>query len=641
MRGRGTRGGTQVSGSVQLATILLTDLVGSTKLASEIGPARTDELRDEFFGLMREAATATGGREFKNSGDGMWVAFASASAAVGCSVLIHQLVERRYRHAEHRLHVRIGLGAGETTFQDDDYHGMPSVEAARLCDKASADGTLVTAAVRLLAGRTNGVEFEPAGVLELKGIPAPVEAFAVPWCPLEPESVAPDEVSRAPLPSILRSVPAVAYVGRSAELMLIGKARAAAQGGARQLVLVSGEPGIGKTRLASYSAHESYAEGFVVAWGACSEELSAPYEPWIQTCTHLVEHAREDLLAGYAGQHGGELTRLAPNLPARLPGIAAARASDPETERLFLFDAVAAFIGHLAADGPVCLVLDDFQWADAQSVALLKHVVRTVDRGALLLIVTYRDSDLTRGHPLTGVLADLRRVDHVHRLALSGLGAVEVAEVMNAVTGGQFGAGDEGLAAEIAAETNGNPFFVGEIVRHLWDSGTLSEMSHAGDAGPSARPELPESVRDVVDRRIDRLGDQSREVLTAAAVIGRSFDVDLLSRVAGVSPGQLLDVLEAAVSAFVLAESADEVGRFGFAHGLISQALYERLGTTRRAWMHHRVATSLEELRGDDPAAQAEAVAHHCRAGRWEMEEMAPAQARESFARAHSIAAAS
>jgi class 3 adenylate cyclase len=629
-----------VPGSVELATILLTDLVGSTKLASQIGPSRADELRDEFFGLMREAAAAKGGHEFKNSGDGMWVAFTSASAAVGCSVLIHQLVERRYRHAEHRLHVRIGLGAGETTFQDDDYHGMPSVEAARLCDKASSDGTLVTSAVRLLAGRADGVEFVPAGVLELKGIPDPVEAFAVPWRPLEPESVAPDEMSQAPLPSALRSVPAVAYVGRAAERALIEKARAAAQGGARQLVLVSGEPGIGKTRLASFSAHESYAEGFVVAWGACSEELSAPYEPWIQTCAHLVEHAREDLLASYAGQHGGELTRLAPNLTGRLPGIAAPRASDPETERLFLFDAVAAFLGHLATEGPVCIVLDDFQWADAQSVALLKHVVRTVERGALLMIVTYRDSDLTRGHPLTGVLADLRRVSNVHRLALSGLGPAEVAEVMNAVTGGRVGAQDAALAAEIAAETNGNPFFVSEIVRHLWDSGTLSDVSRPDGTDRPVGPELPESVRDVVDRRIDRLGDQSREVLTAAAVIGRSFDVDLLSRVAEVSPGQLLDVLEAAVSAFVLAESADEVGRFSFAHGLISQALYERLGTTRRAWMHHRVAASLEELRGDDPAARADAIAHHCKAGRWEMEEQAPAQARESFARAHSIAAA-
>ena len=177
----------RVDGSVELGTIWLVDLVGSTRLATSVGPVRADELRDEYFALLREAIDACGGREFKNTGDGLMVAFASASAAVGCAVLCQQLFERRYRGREHQLHVRIGLGTGESTVKDGDYFGMPAIEAARLCDKAPADGILVSPLTRTLAGRVEGARFESVGQLELKGIPEPMEAFSVLWEPMDPE----------------------------------------------------------------------------------------------------------------------------------------------------------------------------------------------------------------------------------------------------------------------------------------------------------------------------------------------------------------------------------------------------------------------------------------------------------------------
>jgi Adenylate and Guanylate cyclase catalytic domain len=220
--------------------------VGSTRLATAVGPVRWDEMREQFFGLLGEVIDASGGREFKNTGDGLMVAFASASAAVGCAVLTQQVFERRYRGAEQRLRVRIGLGTGESTVKDGDYFGMPAAEAARLCDKAPADGILVSPATRLLAGRVDGARFESFGELELKGIPEPMEAFAVVWEPLADESGI--DVGAWPLPASLRSVPRVAYVGRMVERGLLERSRAQARAGARQAVLVSGEPGIGKTR---------------------------------------------------------------------------------------------------------------------------------------------------------------------------------------------------------------------------------------------------------------------------------------------------------------------------------------------------------------------------------------------------------
>ena len=184
----------------------------------------------------------------------------------GCAVLTQQLFERRYRGAEQQLHVRIGLGTGESTIKDGDYFGMPSIEAARLCDQAPADGILISPATKMLAGRVDGARFESFGELELKGIAEPVEAFRVMWEPLDPE-LARLDVGRWPLPEALRGVPRVAYVGRAAERAMLDQARGSARSGARQFVLLSGEPGIGKTRLAAYAARGANADGFGVCWG--------------------------------------------------------------------------------------------------------------------------------------------------------------------------------------------------------------------------------------------------------------------------------------------------------------------------------------------------------------------------------------
>lgn len=636
-----------MSESIELATILTTDLVSSTRLATSVGPVRADELRDEHFALIRGAIQSSGGREVKNTGDGLVVAFGSASAAVGCAVLMQQMFERRYRRAEQPLHIRIGIGAGESTVQDGDYFGMPSIEAARLCGNAPTDGIMVSATVRMLAARA-GVVFESAGELELKGFPEPVEAFLVSWAPLAEEgsSVA----GGWPLPAVLRAEPRFAYVGREAERGLLERARAGARSDRRQVVLLSGEPGIGKTRLAAYAAHGAHADGFSVCWGACSEDVAAPYEPWIEVCTQLVEHAPAELLATFVERHGGEISRIARNLPRRIPAVPGPQSSDPETERYLLFSAVAALLETVSGSVPLFVTLDDFHWADGQSVALLRHVARTVETSALVVAVTYRDSDLGKDHPLIALLADLRRLEGVERIALDGLDAAEVSEVVALAAGHELDQVGLELAGEIATETGGNPFFVGEVLTSLAESGRLLYDKQTGrwTVDRSAPLGLPESVRDVVGRRVERLGDEAREVLTVGAVIGRSFELELLARLVEVSESRLLDHLESAVASALLVESTEYVGRFQFSHGLINQTLYETLGPTRRARMHHRVALALEELCGPDPGERVGELALHwrlataavdprraasysSRAGQRALENLAPAEAVRRF----------
>jgi hypothetical protein len=357
------------------------------------------------------------------------------------------------------------------------------------------------------------------------------------------------------------------------------------------------------------------------------------------------------VLGRHVERHRGELARLARNLDGRVSDLPEPQSSDPETERYLLFNAVAGLLGEVAEAVPLCVVLDDLHWADAQSLGLLKHLLRSTEQGALQVIVTYRDSDLGKDHPLTAVLADLRSLGGVQRIALHGLGADEVAEIMSAVAGHELEADGIDLAVKIAAETDGNPFFVGEILLGLSESGALvfDEASARWSIDTAAEIALPESVREVIERRVERLGGESLEVLRLAAVIGREFDLELLSAVAETDETHLLDHLEAAVAASVLDESSDRVGRFRFAHALINQTLYEGLGATRRARMHARVAQALEHLYGEDPGEHLSELALHwrlaavsvdkskaadyaLRAGQRALDSLAPAEAVKLFA---------
>jgi len=459
-----------------------------------------------------------------------------------------------------------------------------------------------------------------------------------------------DDGAPIPLPPRLQELPATRFVGRVPEREHLGQLAREASQGNRRLVLVSGEPGIGKTRLASYAAHLAHSEGAAVLWGACSEELAVPYEPWIQICRHVVEHAPQELLERHLESHGGELSRLVRQLSQRIPDLPAPQSSDPETERYLLFNAVAGLLEAVAETVTLCVMLDDLHWADAQSLALLKHVLR-IEQGSLQLIATFRDSELGKDHPLTAVLADLRRLEGVQRIALHGLGVDEVAEIMTAAAGHELEADAVELAAQIAAETDGNPFFVGEILRGLSESGALTfdEGAQRWSIDGSAGIALPESVREVIERRVERLGEETLEALRLAAVIGREFDLRLLCAALGVEEVGLLDRVEAAVAASVLSESSEQIGRFRFAHTLINRTLYEGISTTRRARTHQRVAEALEELYGADPGDhlgelalhwrlaavavdRAKAADYARRAGQRALENLAPAEAVQYFA---------
>ena len=335
-------------------------------------------------------------------------------------------------------------------------------------------------------------------------------------------------------------------------------------------------------------------------------------------------------------------------LPRRLPGAPEPESSDPETERFLLFSAVSGALVELAASMPVCLVLDDLHWADAQSVALLKHVV-VLRR----LVRAPGDRRFPRLGPRQGSSAErgAGRICGASRASSGsrskGFGATEVSEVMAAAAGHELDADGLVLAEEIASETDGNPFFVGEVLRSLVESGRLlyDSATERWSVDRSEPLGLPESVRDVIGRRVERLGDEAREVLTLAAVIGRSFELALLARLAETTESELLDRLEAAVTASLLDESTERLGRFRFVHALINQTLYDGLGADPP--LEH-APPRRARARGAEPDERVAELALHWRlaatdnaeggactrrvAGRLALDSLAPAEAAKLFA---------
>ena len=361
--------------------ILFTDIVGSTELSQSLSPLAADEVRRTHFSILRQAIAETGGAEVKNLGDGMMAVFPSASAALDCGVAMQQGVDRDNRGREHTVGLRVGLSGGEVSREDDDYFGDPVVEAARLCAQCESGQVLAADVVRAMAGRRSRHECRSLGELELKGLPDPVETVEVIW-----ESLGEvDTGATIPLPGRLAVRPGVGVVGRESEMQtMTDAAKRVAEGKGREVLLISGEAGLGKTTLVAEVARAAFDAGAVVLFGHCEENLATPYQLFAEALRHYVTHAPEDQLLAHVKEHGSELSRLVPALASRIPDLPPSKATDTDTERYLLFAAVVGLLSKVSQDQPVVVVLDDLQWADRGSLLLLRHLTAAeqADAGA-------------------------------------------------------------------------------------------------------------------------------------------------------------------------------------------------------------------------------------------------------------------
>jgi class 3 adenylate cyclase/tetratricopeptide (TPR) repeat protein len=582
----------------QTVTVLFTDLVGSTELSSRLGPGAADALRQAHFGLLRGAIQVAGGTEVKNLGDGLMVAFTSLSRALACAVAMQQAIERHNRRGEGSpLSVRIGISAGEAIEDDGDYFGDPVIEASRLCAKAEGGQILAAEVVRAMAGRHATQEFASVGDLELKGLPEPVATVEVMW---EPALAGNEAASQFPLPARLVTASAeslFAFFGRAHELThLSDTQKASAAENRLRVVLISGEPGMGKTTLVAQAARAAHGVGANVVYGNCEEGLGVPYHPWIAALGQLVAQSDETVLRDFVESKGLLLARLLPDLARRVSSDPPAAGSDADAERFLILEGVARLLALASTRAPLVVVLDDLHWVDAASLQLLRHLVTSAIPMSVMVVGTFRESDLSRSHPLTAGLADLRRERSVDRLDLLGLEDIEIIELLGAAAGHEVP--DEGvaLAHALRRETGGNPFFVVELLLHLSASGAFVQ-DDKGRWGLSIDPQdldLPTSVREVVTHRVARLGEETQQALSLASVMGQEFDSDVLSRLIEKDQEELLDILEGSIAAGLISEAEDRLGHYRFVHSLIQHALYQGLSANRRQLAHKRVAEVLE-----------------------------------------------
>jgi hypothetical protein len=329
----------------------------------------------------------------------------------------------------------------------------------------------------------------------------------------------------------------------------------------------------------------------------------------LEALGHYVFRAPLEELRSVAREHGPELGRLIPELRRRLPELPPPDPVDPETDRYRLFEAVAALLGEMSATVPVLIVLDDLQWADRPTLLLLRHLARSPHNRRVSILGAYRAVDRW-SEGFEAALAGLRRERLMLGLDIGGLPVDEASELVRRWAGGTP---SSAFLEALYAETEGNPFFIEEIVRHLIDSGV---RTHEAGAGELERVGLPEDVRDVISRRLERLEPATIEWLRTAAVIGRDFDAKLLEKVLDFDEERFLAALEDATDAGLVSEAPGEPGRYSFAHALVRETLYEGMSSTRRARLHRRVGVALEDLDPQHPEAQISALAlHFTRAG--------------------------
>ncbi|HEU5064360.1 MAG TPA: BTAD domain-containing putative transcriptional regulator [Gaiellaceae bacterium] len=393
-------------------------------------------------------------------------------------------------------------------------------------------------------------------------------------------------------------------IGRERELATLVEGVEGALKGRGSLRLVTGEPGIGKSRLADELAERARRRGAVTLFGRAWEAGGAPaYWPWVQAIRSYIRDRDAGTLRDQLGSGAADVAQMLPELRPLLPEVGAPPSLDPEGARFRLFDATASFLRGAAESKPLLLVLDDLHAVDTPSLLLLEFLAQQLADMRILVLGTYRDTELGPEHPLAAALTELAR--HIAPpLKLTGLSEADVVRFIEA---NQSVEPPRGLAAAIHRETEGNPFFVGEIVRFLAAEGRLQEPVEV----PGRRVVIPASVRDVIGHRLRHLSDGSKGVLTLASVLGREFRLDALTAVSRQEVDALLELLDEAISAGVIGDVPGAHGRLRFAHVLIRDALYDDLTATRRIRLHRQVGETLEALYASDPEPHLAELAHH------------------------------
>ena len=589
-------------GEGALSTVVFTDVEGSTALRTSRGDDTAHVILRQHEHLVRKLLAEHDGREVKALGDGFLAVFASARRALAFAAALQRaLEEERWTSPDNAVRVRIGVNAGEVVEEGGDIFGQAVHAAARIAAKGEGGQVLVSEVVCRLVGSVPETTFRDLGRFRLKGFTDRWRLFELVWASTRAPAAAPSPAGRVPL------------VGRSSQLGELQAAFERAAAGAGRLITVCGEAGIGKTRLTEELIAEALRRRALVFVGRCSEaEAGGAYAPFIEILeSALAQAPSPEAFRAALADDAAEIARLMPKLRRLFPDIGPALDLPPDQERRYLFNSMAGFLGRTARARPTMLVFEDLHWADEASLLMLEHLASHVAEMPALLVGTYRDVELADRPALARTLEGLVRRRLVERVRLGRLDATGVARML------------EGLARReppgpvvdvVFSETEGNPFLVEEMFKYLADEGRLLDADGRFRPDVEVRElDVPENVRLVVGRRLDRLSDDTRQVLGTAAVIGNHFRYELLEAAAGLPDDTVLDAVDEAERAHLIVPARGDPGgeRFAFGHELVRQTVLTRLSAPRRRRLHLAVADAMESTLGRALEDHASDLAHH------------------------------
>jgi DNA-binding CsgD family transcriptional regulator len=391
------------------------------------------------------------------------------------------------------------------------------------------------------------------------------------------------------------------FIGRDDTVRMLHGALRDTLSGQGSVILVSGEPGIGKTRCAEEFAQEAEDHGALVLWGRCSEQRGAPaYWPWVQVLRDYADAYSEDELRVMLEGIAEAAVALVPEIGTRL-GISSASSSEVDSgERFRFLDSIARLLFRASAELPLVVIIDDLHWADASTLALLEYVVGGLRNQRLLVLGTYRDVEVTRTSPLKSSLGELTRAKNASRIKLGGLDDKDTGALSAALAGIQL---PKHVLDAIYRQTDGNPLFISEI------ADSISRERHV--ARDVIEVDVPEGVREAIGRRLNRLPADCSEALSVASVIGRDFDARVLAKAMAVDLAACMNRLSAAEEVGIIVPYGDSPTTFRFAHALIREALFDEQQTIDRLQWHERIAAAIAAIHGAQLEAVLSELAHH------------------------------
>jgi hypothetical protein len=581
----------------EVLTILLVQVragpaVPGPEDAPASGWASVDDIVAATGGSVFERTVDLGGDEPGATAESCtWAAFHIAADAASAAI--------RIAHASPAGRRRVALCTGEVSRSDGDYRG-PAVERAReLADLAVGGDVLVagTTAVMVSHALPPGADLVDLGSLAVSEHRTErVHELRLPGD--EPDAGPLDDSGASNLGWARRAASGV-VVGRASTLRQLDGAWDRALAGEHRMVVLSGDPGIGKTTVAAELALRLHARGALVLYGRWDEEALAPYQAIREALGSYAAACPKRLLRSDLAGKADEVARLLPDIGARVGGVRAALVDDPDAERRRLFDAVTEWLDAVAARHPVLLVLDDLQWAERSSLLLLRHLFDTPPRSPMLVAVTLRDGEVEGMGPLH-TLGTFDPGDDVERLELAGLPTDAVMRLVEQGLGHRLDSDEAEISQWLADETAGNPLFVQEILRGLDASDPTASLR-------AVRDRLPERLHDVVRWRLGKLDPAVGDTLVAASFIGGEFGLDVLAATVERPVIDLRNRLDDAVRSGLVREAAP--GRLAFAHAIVRRTLQEELPGFRATGLHRRIADVLVERSGD--GASAAEIAHH------------------------------